>query len=164
MKDCSHSPRCGSSAVPGHPDPQQQGPVRISIRNVLCHLDHSELQVGLGCQEEKEGPHGHRVRQQSQTAKQEGWGSWGASGRALAAGQGVILPSAQPRMRHIPGQQPSPEQTRECGVFSLGIFHTPLDTILSPVLWDGPAAAGRLDQMSHRGSFQPDPFCHVASS
>ncbi|KAF4793445.1 Reticulocalbin-2 [Turdus rufiventris] len=34
-----------------------------------------------------------------------------------------------------------------------------LDTILCHVLWDDPAAAGRLDQVTHCGHFQPDPLC-----
>lgn len=42
------------------------------------------------------------------------------------------------------------------------IFENYLDTNLSNVLWDDPAGAGRLEQMTHRGLFQPDPFCGMS--
>lgn len=31
----------------------------------------------------------------------------------------------------------------------------------NPVLWDGSAGAGRLDQRSHCGPSQPDPSCDI---
>lgn len=50
-----------------------------------------------------------------------------------------------------------------CGVSSLSIFQTHLNTMLCPVLWDGPAGAGRCHQMPTQ-LLQPEPSWNSVSS
>lgn len=39
------------------------------------------------------------------------------------------------------------------------ILQNHLGAVLCHMLWDGPAQAGRWEQMTHRGPFQPHPAC-----
>lgn len=47
---------------------------------------------------------------------------------------------------------------------SLKILKNQLDTIQCHVLWDDSALAGRLDQVTRCGPFNPDPFCDFVIS
>lgn len=47
---------------------------------------------------------------------------------------------------------------RRCGASLTEIFKNYLDTLLCHVLWHDPAWVGRLEQTTHWGLFQPEPF------
>lgn len=79
-----------------------------------------------------------------------------------ASRTGVSGQELMPRKLHLNLRQNSCAGTKHWIILfqspSLEIFQNLQDTILCSLLWDDPAGAEGLDQMTHCDPFQPDPF------